>query len=170
MASAEKRQAAIRQAVRLVHSGCPWLRRAGSARLATCQVGLDALSYQVRSTQPKDEMDLNEMVPFEHRGVTYYANEEEQIYDASGRALGYISSRGGQYAWVATFTIADNELEFARGSGVWIGNEVIEPAVEAILNAHAHRCGVCRGFGRVKADITDRLVECSYCEGKGLTS
>lgn len=119
-------------------------------------------------------MNLEDMIGFPHRGLTYYSDDTERIFDASGKILGYISSRGSQYAWGALTHDGDEEIEFARGHGLWEpkhnDEDADEPALDAILNAHAHLCGVCRGRGKVKSAIgpTAQQVECSYCHGAGV--
>lgn len=85
-------------------------------------------------------MDLEDMVPLEHRGATYYADDEERIFNADGKLLGYISSRGSQYIWGALE--GEDEHEFASGTGVWhpsTAGSDDDPALEGILRAHAER-------------------------------
>lgn len=66
-----------------------------------------------------------DMTSFEHRGATYYADEAERIYDSAGKVLGYICSRGSEYAWGA---LDANDSEFARGNGTWTNLAPDEPA------------------------------------------
>lgn len=66
----------------------------------------------------------------------------------------------------------EDDFEFARGNGIWeakhVNEEVNDPAMESLLEAHAHLCGVCQGRGKVLPTIHSAVrVPCSYCEGKG---
>jgi hypothetical protein len=77
------------------------------------------------------------MIEFDHRGVTYLADESERVFDLSGKLLGYISSRGSQYAWGA---LDSDEAEFARGNGTWhSGSDEPDPAMDSILAAWADK-------------------------------
>lgn len=79
-----------------------------------------------------------DLVEFTHRGQTFYADENERIYDPEKNLIGYISSRGAQYIWCAVRLENGEEIEFNRGSGMWGPHNVPEedPALDSILRAH----------------------------------
>lgn len=86
--------------------------------------------------EPFNGQDQDELTSFEHRGMTYIADCAERIWNEDGTILGYICSRGNQFAWGAVDeSVEEMEPGSLSGNGTRTGLEDHDPAMDALVGA-----------------------------------